>query len=56
MLFILAFLLASVWFFCIKGLIAGFSGTVFNDFSKYGIDGCYQSMAVLIMQGFFAMD
>ena len=54
-LFILAFLLASVWFFCIKGLIAGFSGTVFNDFSKYGIDGCYQSMAVLIMSGSFFM-
>ena len=53
--FLFSFLLGSIWFFCIKGLISGFSGTVFNDFSKYGVDGCYQSVAVFVMVTSFFM-
>lgn len=43
------FVMGSLWLFVLKGLISGFSGTAFNDFSKYGVDGCYQSVAVLSM-------
>ncbi len=43
------FLAASVWFYCIKGLISGFTGTAFNNFGAYGVDGGYQSLAVLVM-------
>ena len=47
--YLLIFVAGSVWFFFLKGLISGFSGTAFNDFSKYGVDGCYQSIGVFMM-------
>ena len=45
----LLFLTGSIWFFFLKGMISGFSGPAFNDFSKYGVDGCYQSVGVFVM-------
>lgn len=42
---------ASLGFFCIKGFISGFSGTALNNFTIYGVNGAYQSVAVLFMAG-----
>lgn len=44
----IVFLAGSFWMFIVKGLISGFSGTLYNDYSKYGIDGCYQSLALAV--------
>lgn len=42
-------ILGTCWFFGMKGLILGFSGTELNHYSKYGVDGVYQSFALLCM-------